>query len=111
MKWGEISETLKRRCIDICCLQEVRWKEKGVKMIRNGFQFTWSWDCKVENRVGIIVAHRLIGKFVGVEKYNDKVMKVNIVTGDVVLKVVCYCLQGGRSVNEKEEFYELMTSL
>ena len=23
-KWGEISETLKRRCVDICCLQEVR---------------------------------------------------------------------------------------
>ena len=23
-QWGEISETLKRRCVDICCLQEVR---------------------------------------------------------------------------------------
>ena len=25
-KWDEISETLKRCCVDICCLQEVRWK-------------------------------------------------------------------------------------
>ena len=24
-KWGEISEALKRCCVDICCLQEVRW--------------------------------------------------------------------------------------
>ena len=33
-KWGEISETLKRRCVDICCLQEMRWKGQ---MIGNGF--------------------------------------------------------------------------
>ena len=38
-KWGEISETLKRRGVDICCLQEVRRKEQGAKMIGNGFKF------------------------------------------------------------------------
>ena len=38
-KWGEISGILKRRCVDICCLQEVRWKGQGVKMIGNGFKF------------------------------------------------------------------------
>ena len=36
-KWGKISETLKRCCVDICCLQEVRWKGQGAKMIGNGF--------------------------------------------------------------------------
>ena len=36
-------------------------------------------------------------------------MKVNIVIGNVVWEVVsCYCPQAGRSVNKKEEFYELM---
>ena len=36
-------------------------------------------------------------------------MNVNIVIGDVFWEVVsCYCPQTGRSVNEKEEFYELM---
>ena len=36
-------------------------------------------------------------------------MKVVIVIGDAVWEVVsCYCPQAGRSVNEKEEFYELM---
>ena len=36
-------------------------------------------------------------------------MKVNIVIGDAVWEVVsCYCPQAGRSVNEKEDFYELM---
>ena len=45
-KWGEISETLKRRCVDICCLQEVRWKGQGAKVIGNSFKFLWSSACK-----------------------------------------------------------------
>ena len=30
---GEISKTLKRRCVDIYCLQEVRWKGQGAKRL------------------------------------------------------------------------------
>ena len=41
-KWVEISETLKRCCVDICSLQEVRWKGQGAKMIGDGFKFIWS---------------------------------------------------------------------
>ena len=41
-KWGEIPETLKRRCVDVCCSQEVRWKGQCAKMIGNGFKFLWS---------------------------------------------------------------------
>ena len=108
-KVREKSETLKRRCVYICCLQEVRWKGQGIKMIGNVFKFLWSVGCKAENGVGKIVANWLIGKVVGVERCNDRVMKVNIVIGDVVREVVsCYCPQAGISVNEKEEFYELM---
>ena len=61
-KWGEISETLKRHCVDICCLQEVRWRGQGAKMIGNDFKFLWSGGCKAENSVGAIVANWLIGK-------------------------------------------------
>ena len=37
-KIGEISQSLKRRCVNICCLQEVRWKGQGAKMTGNGFK-------------------------------------------------------------------------
>ena len=50
-KRGEVSDTLKRCCVDICCSQEVRWKEQGAKMIGNGFIFVWSGSCKAENGV------------------------------------------------------------
>ena len=59
--------------------------------------------------MGVIVAKWLISKAVGVEKFNGRVVKVNIVIGDVVwLAVSCYCLQSGRSVNETGDFYKLM---
>ena len=64
---------------------------------------------KAENGVGVIDANCLIGKVVAVGRFNDRVMKVRIVIGDVVWEVVsCYSPQAGRSVNEKEEFYEQM---
>ena len=45
----------------------------------------------------------------GVERYNDRGVKVNIAIGDIVWEVVCcYCSQVGGSVNKKEQFYELM---
>ena len=62
-------------------LQRVRWKEQGVKMIGNGFKFLWSGGCKTENGVDVIAAKWLIGKVVGVERFNDRVMKVNIIIG------------------------------
>ena len=111
-KVGEISETLKRCCVDICCLQEVRWKGQGTKMTGNCFKFLWSGGYKADNGVGVIVAKWLIENVVGVERFNDRVMKVNIVIGDVLWEVVpCYCPQAGRSVKEKEEFYELMSKV
>ena len=108
-KWREMSETLKRLCVDICCVQEVRWKGQGARMIGNNFKFLWSGSSKAVNGVGVIVGNWLIGKIVEVERYSDRVMKVNIVIGDVNWEVVSsYCPQARRSVNEKEEFYELM---
>ena len=80
-KWGEISETLKRRCVDICCVQEVRWKGEGARMIGNGFKFLWSGSSKAVNGVGVIVVNWLIGKIVEVERYNDRVIRSILLLG------------------------------
>ena len=104
-KWGEISSTLKRCCVDICCLEEVRWKGQGVKMTGNGFKFLWSGGCKAENSVGLIGISWLNEIVLGVWRFNGRVMKVIIVIGDVFWEVVsCCCPQAGKSVNEKEGF-------
>ena len=66
----------------------MRWEGQGAKIIGNGFKFLWSEGCKAENGVDVIVANRLIRKIVGVERYNDRAMKVNIVIGDELMDKV-----------------------
>ena len=62
--------------------------------------------------MGVIVANWLIGKVAEVERFNDSVMEVIIVIGNIVWEVVSYYrLQVDRSVNEKEEFYELIANI
>ena len=62
-----------------------------------------------QERCGCNSYQLVIGEVARVERYNDRVIKVNIVIGDVVWEVVfCYCSQAGRSIGKKEEFYELM---
>ena len=75
-KWHEITKTFRSCWIDICCLQELRWKRQGAKMIGNGFKCLWSGGCKAENGVGVIVANWLIWKVVRVERYNYKLIRV-----------------------------------
>ena len=82
---------------------ESGWKGQWAKIIGNGFKFLWSGDCKAENGLGIINANLFVGKVVGVERRNDRVMKVNIVIKDVVWKLVSsHCPQAGgrRSVRK-----------
>ena len=62
----------------------MRWKLQGAKMIGNGFKFLWSGGCNVENGVGVLVANWFSMKVMRVERFNDRVMKVNIVIGNVV---------------------------
>ena len=82
---------------------ESGWKGQGAKIIGNGFKFHWSGDCKAENGLGIINANLFVGKVVGGERCNDRVMKVNIVSKDVVWKLVSsHCPEAGgrRSVRK-----------
>ena len=72
--WGQgISESLKKHT---CCFQKVRPKGQGAKMTGNGFNFFWRKGCKTENSVGAMVVNWLIGKVVGVERFNYTVMSI-----------------------------------
>lgn len=48
-------------------------------------------------------------KVVGIERTNERIMKVKIVIRDEIWEnVLCYCPHAGRSVVENDEFYELL---
>ena len=55
---GEIVETLYRRKIDICCVQELRWRRASPRIIagKNSHNFFWIGNETGNGGVGIFVA-------------------------------------------------------
>ena len=58
-KASEVVETVSRRGVDLCCLQETRWKKDGVKQIvrkDSHFKMIWSGNDNGTGGVGILLA-------------------------------------------------------
>ena len=58
-KSNEVVETVSRRRVDLCCLQETRWKREGVKQMvgkDSRFKLFWSGNDKGTGGVGILLA-------------------------------------------------------
>ena len=51
--------------------------------------------------MGVEVVHGIV-EVVGIKRYSDRVMKVNVIIGDAVWELIsCYSLQTGGCANEK----------
>ena len=56
--------------------------------------------------VGVLIASELADRIIRVERISDRVIAVDLVIGEQIVKVVsCYALQAGRSQIEEEEFW------
>ena len=95
----EVVDMLARRRVDVCCVQEVRYKGGGATTIGSGeenFKFWYSGCKEGGGGVGVLVRHELAGSVVEVERFSHRVMKVKIVIGKVIYQVFSvYAPPGG----------------
>ena len=107
-KLGEVCEVLRRRKVKVCCIQEVRWKGEGSRALQ-GYKLIWKGNSEDLDRtagVGVLVASELADRIIRVGRISDRVIAVDLVIGEQIVKVVsCYSPQAGRSQIEKEEFW------
>ena len=104
-KSGEVCEVLRRRKVKVCCIQEVRWKGEGSRALQ-GYKLIWKGNSEGTAGVGVLVASELADRIIRVERISDRVIAVDLVIGEQIVKVVsCYAPQTGRSQIEKEEFW------
>jgi exonuclease III len=114
----EVTETLSKWKVDVCCVQETRWKGAGARIFSTGtdstedgsYKFYWHGGENGKAGVGILVKMNWAEKVVEVKRVNDRLIALKMVWGKKVLNIVAaYAPQMGRSAEEKDKFWwELM---
>ena len=106
---------LTRRRVDICCLQETRWRGGSARKIegKNSFyKFFWSGDKSGLGGVGIMIAEKWIEDVISVTCINHRCIQLRLLIGTVIVNTVCcYAPQSGLPVEEKDDFYDQVVSV
>ena len=104
---GEVCEELRRVMIDVCCLQEVRWREQGTRMLgMKGWRYRLWWSGEGVGGVVVMVKEELCEKMVEVRRVSDRVMTVVVFEEDVLRLICWYAPHGGRNLEEEQSFYD-----
>ena len=108
----EVVEMLARRKVDICCLQEVRYKNQGTTSFGSSEERYKLWYCgnsEGTSGVGILVKQCLAERVLEVDRISDRIIKIKILLGKSVYQIYStYAPQSGRTAQEKEEFWEAL---
>ncbi|KAI8431530.1 hypothetical protein MSG28_016030 [Choristoneura fumiferana] len=105
---AELSQILHNRNINICCIQETKWKGSKSREIGHGFQLVYHGVDTKRNGVGIILDQNLKHRIVGVERKSDRLIAIKLAMDDQpILNIVsAYAPQVGCPALEKEAFWE-----
>ena len=110
----EVCEELRKRKVDVCCIQEVRWKGQGARFVGASgrrYKMWWSGNDAGFGGVGILVKEKISGNVVEVRRKSDRVIVIVLTLGREVMRVICaYGPQSGRPDAEKVRFYDEMGS-
>ena len=110
-----VVEMVSRRNLDICCLQETKWKGGSARIIEGGgkkYKFFYKGCNEGTSGVGILVAEKWTDKVVDVRRINERIIVLRMMIGKRVLNIIsAYAPHSGRSMREKEEFWMKMTDL
>ena len=106
----EVCEELKKIKIDVCCMQEVQWKNQGARFVGTSgrrYKLWWSGNDARSGGIGILVKEEISGKVVEVRRKTDRVMATVLTLGKEVIHIMCaYGPQSGRPDTEKLRFYD-----
>ena len=109
---SEIVEVLTRREIDLCCVQETRWRGSSARMLlgkNSKYKFYWVGNKEGTGGVGLVLAEKWIDKVFDVKRYNDRVMLLKLIVGETIVTFLSvYAPQSGLADSEKEKFYDLL---
>ncbi|WMV29994.1 hypothetical protein MTR67_023379 [Solanum verrucosum] len=102
----ELVKILKKRKINIACVQETRWVGSKAQDV-DGFKLSYSGGSRDRNGVGILVDGDLREQVIEIRRINDRLMLIKLVIGGGTLSVISvYAPQVGLGEEAKKLFYE-----
>ena len=117
---SEVVETLTRRRVDICSVQEHRWaggteanQTRLMKGKNSNYKFYWCGNQMGLGGVGLLLAEKWIEKVFDVQRVSDRILLLRLVIDKTVFAFVSvYAPQIGRPPHvEKEQFYDLLQEI
>ena len=106
----ELADLMRKRKIDVLCVQETRWKGNKAKELGDGYKLLYSGaNAQGRNGVGIVLSGELKSTVTEVCRKNDRIMRLKICCGgDTVNIISAYAPQGGCTEEEKGTFWSEM---
>ena len=109
VKGGEDCEKLRKRMIDVCCLQGARWRGQDFTILEmEGKRHKQWWSGKGDGigHVGVIAKEKLC-EVVEVKCMSVRPIAVVLAYEEDVLRLICgYDRQSGRGYGKKQSFYD-----
>ena len=106
----EVVETLSRRKVDVCCIQETRYRGGSCRTIKGKdtrYKLYWSGNDKGTAGVGVFVAEEFTEKVFEVQRVSDRIILVKLIVGQrVVTFLSVYAPQSGLSDEVKDLFFD-----
>ena len=111
----EVVDTLYRRKVDVCYVQETRYRGGGCRTIKGKdtrYKLYWSGNDKGTAGVGVFVAVEWIEKVFEVQCASDRIILVKLIVGQrVVTFVSVYAPQSGLSDEAKDLFFDQLRAV
>ena len=112
---SEVVEMLTRRKVDVCCLQETRWRGGSARKIQGKdsvYKFFWCGNQSGHGGVGVLIAEKWIDNVLSVVRHNHRCIQIRFLVGTVIVNTICcYAPQTGLPTEEKDEFYDQVMSV
>ncbi|XP_063708920.1 uncharacterized protein LOC134837472 [Culicoides brevitarsis] len=107
----ELEHLMKKRRIDVMCVQETKWGNLGNKsrfldLKTKDYKLFYHGINNQTNGVGIIISRKYLNNIINIDKVSDRLMAVKLVVQDKVWNIICaYAPQTGRDVSDKVSFW------
>ena len=110
---SEIVETITRRNVDLCCVQEVRRRGASARYTTgkdSRYKFFWVGNDQGTSGVGVLLAEKWVDKVYDIKRVSD--MLIKLLLGDAVLTVLSvYAPQTGLEESTKDAFYDSLQTV